>query len=288
MAFGGSDQSVQQEQGGQGPAIPTTEMVGYEFSQSRTIQANLQRETFTQVLTFDQEPEVVLASTVLPKLGAPHGRMRESYLVNLKVERIAVKEDVGEAFNATTQVYGGVKYTSRATLVYEQRPCLLRFEEFTSTSMISVLEWYDRQGVILSKSREGRQVLQPQRVYRRHWPKLMVSAQEIEAVEADLGTLNEVPFRGLGLGGWMFDVYETELLYKGAYDVTIGFTSHPHFWKHREARIENGSPEEFPPDTPDEERYHIRELYPMQWSADDMFHQSDEGCWQEPEGQATV
>jgi hypothetical protein len=176
------------------------------------------------------------------KLGYPHAWQPDTYVIHVKYEHYLHGPDPDSSRQTPTTQRDSKNYT-KVTVTYRQIPCPGQWEEQGGVSLISRLEWYDRLDPpnTLRGTREGVSILIPQPVYKRHFPKVFLSAAKYHEIEQEIGKLNGVPeggWRGYPIGTWLFEGWLPKLLFgdpanTAAYELTLMWRADPerrHQW----------------------------------------------------------
>lgn len=227
-----------------GPVQPV--LVQHEWKGSRVISEDVQRGTITVEYIVDGTPDEVWAGSgqggfrigdALPGWGHEH-----AFIVHRHFEH---------------HVYGGSS-TSPKTLVrytYQQRPCLGLYEEDLNVSLVGYQTYwsYDNPPQAMSLTpAQTFNILFPQIVYRRRWPRIRMHYSEIINLYEQQGKTNPDAFMGQDQDFWLCDGVQAKLLYGrtteqftelSVWDISIIFRGDP--WRHHEfwyPRFDAGRP----------------------------------------------
>lgn len=214
---------------------------GIEWKNSGNLSEDIQRGTTVLEFIFAGRPDQVVLDASLGNfaLGYPHPWQPDTYIIHAKYEHYLYGPDPDSSRQTPTTQRDSKNYT-KVTITYRQMPCPGKWEEQGGVSLISRLEWYDRRDPpnTLRGTREGVSILVPQPVYKRHFPKVFLSAAKYNEIEDEVGTINGQTFRGRVPGHWLFESWLPKLLFgdptnTAAYELTLMFRADPerhHAW----------------------------------------------------------
>lgn len=214
---------------------------GIEYKDSRNLAEDIQRKTIVHIFIFAGRPDQVELDAALGSIraGHPHPWEIDSYLVHVKFEHFLHGPDPDTAGQTPTTDRDSKGYT-KVTATYRQMPCPGRWEEQGGVALISRLEWFDRFDPprSLRGTREGVSIMVPHETYKRHFPKVMLSAAKYNELADEVGTVNGFAWRGREPGYWLLEGWLPKLLYgdpanSAAYELTLMWRGDPerhHQW----------------------------------------------------------
>lgn len=222
----------------------STEVVYHEFKTSREIIEDVQRGTITIQYMIQGTPDEAWRSAGLAGFarGDVHPWYDYGFLVHRSFKHAAMNDTTAGSWTL-------------ATFVYQQRPCLSLYEEDFNIALVGYQTWYSYDNI--PKPMDGGQfvginVLYPQIIYRRHWPRVKMQYSLVTQLYESVGTTNGHrdfsgpneqfdPFLGHPDGFWLIDGVQAKLLYGRTnpeatedtyWEITIVFRGDP--WRHHE------------------------------------------------------
>ncbi len=231
------------------PVQPTDSHL-IEWKDSRNQAEDLQRGTVVHVMIVRGRPDQAALDASLGGLavGYPHPYAPDSYVVHVRFEHYSHGPDPDSDEQTPTTQRDSQNYT-KMTVTYRQIPCPAKWEEQGGVSLISRLEWYDRKDPprTLRNTREGVSILIPQPTYKRHFPKVFLSATKYNEIEDEVGRVNGRTWHGRKPGHWLLEGWLPKLLYgdptgRAAYELTLMWRGDPE--RHHEwwfPKIEQGT-----------------------------------------------
>lgn len=217
-----------------------------EFKDSRQISIDIQREKIIHTYIIAGRPDQARldASKGGLKWGMPHADIEHAYVTNINYTYHVFGPDTETAgdgeFLTPGQARDSSAYT-KVTVTYTQRPCLGKWEEETSTVLVSRLEWFDKteQHNPLTDTRQGTPLLFPVPTYKRHFPLVILARTKVDTIRREQSKLNFFVWQDEAPRFWQMTGCRIVLLWgdptatTAAYDVTLMWRGDPerlHDW----------------------------------------------------------
>jgi len=261
------------------PVIPAVDVLqnadafGIEWKDSRNQAEDLQRVTMIYVYIVQGRPEQAARSQLLGgiTIGSPHNSEPDFYVVHVRFEHYIPGPDPNTATSTPTSARDSAAYT-KMTVTYQQRPCPGKWEEDYGVSLIGRLEWFDRSAHprSLKDTRDGATILIPVPIYKRHYPKVFLTATERVKIRQEIGKVSGATWEGHPAGFWLLTGLQGRLLYgdpkvgRSAWEITVHWRGDPD--RHHEwwwVRLHSSGPNKFKPRRPADNSRTAREAVMM-------------------------
>ena len=184
------------------------------WKNSGEIEEDLQTGRITERYLIPGDPSEARVSALLQGFGNanfirmephPHQWYKDAFLVSRSFKHHVQNDTTAER-------------RTMLTLVYQKRPCPFAWEEEDIGTLVSTQMWWsgDDPPKPLSGSIQsvvGISTMMPQRLLKRRYPNVRMSAANVELIRDQLGNTNKIDFAGKKPDVWLFHDFRAKMLH---------------------------------------------------------------------------